>query len=69
VNITSPQRRHYPYTTDGSTPTETMAHSTPATPVNITSSTVLKAITYEAGFADSPVTGGLFTISPPQPPA
>jgi uncharacterized repeat protein (TIGR03803 family) len=50
------------YTTDGSTPTETngIVYSGP---VSITKTTALKAIAYESGFPDSPVTSGIYTIT------
>jgi hypothetical protein len=50
------------YTTDDSVPTET--HGTLYSgPVNISATTTLKAIAYESGFADSPVTSGIYTIT------
>jgi hypothetical protein len=49
------------YTTDGSTPTETVG--TPYSgPVNIGSTTTVKAIAYETSFIDSAVTSGTYTI-------
>ncbi len=55
------------YTTDGSTPTSTSGTAYSNTAVNIGSTTTLKAIAYEAGFTDSTVTRGTYTISgPPQ---
>jgi uncharacterized repeat protein (TIGR03803 family) len=56
------------YTMDGSTPTETIG-AVYSSPVNIGATTVLKAIAYGSGFSDSPVTGGLYTISWPAPPS
>ncbi len=50
------------YTTDGSTPSET-AGTIFSCPVNISNSpTTLKAIAYDAGFTDSPVTSATYTI-------
>ncbi|HTB81724.1 MAG TPA: chitobiase/beta-hexosaminidase C-terminal domain-containing protein [Opitutaceae bacterium] len=54
------------YTTDGSTPSET-AGTIYSGPVNITSTTTLKAIAYEAGFTDSTVTSATYTGIPPPP--
>jgi uncharacterized repeat protein (TIGR03803 family) len=55
------------YTTDGSTPTE--ASGTPyAGPVGISTTTALNAIAYEAGYTDSPVTSGIYTIGTSPPP-
>jgi poly(beta-D-mannuronate) lyase len=49
------------YTTNGSTPTET--HGTPySSSVTIGKTTTLKAIAYETGFLNSPVTTGKYTI-------
>jgi hypothetical protein len=50
------------YTTDGSTPTST-AGTIYSGPVNISSTTTLKAVAYESGFTTSPVTSGTYTIS------
>jgi Chitobiase/beta-hexosaminidase C-terminal domain/Fn3 associated len=50
------------YTTDGSTPTETSG-TLYFGPVNIPTSTMLKAIAYEIGFADSMTTNGTYTIT------
>jgi len=50
------------YTIDGSTPTETNG-TVYSSAVSINSSTMLKAIAYESGFTDSPVTSGLYTIT------
>jgi uncharacterized repeat protein (TIGR03803 family) len=50
------------YTTDGSPPTETNGVLY-AGPVTISGTTTLNAIAYEAGFIDSPVTDGTFTIA------
>ncbi|HWZ96086.1 MAG TPA: choice-of-anchor tandem repeat GloVer-containing protein [Opitutaceae bacterium] len=53
------------YTTDGSTPSET-AGTLYSGPVTISSTMTLEAIAYEAGFADSPITNGPYTIALPQ---
>jgi hypothetical protein len=50
------------YTTDGSTPTETNG-TLYSGPVTISVTITLKAIAYEAGFADSPVTTAIYTIN------
>jgi hypothetical protein len=50
------------YTTDGSEPTSTTG-TIYSGPVDISSTTTLKAIAYKAGWADSQVTTGLFTIA------
>ncbi len=52
------------YTTDGSTPSET-AGTLYSGPVNIAKTTTLKAIAYAAGFTDSTVTSGTYTIGQP----
>jgi poly(beta-D-mannuronate) lyase len=52
------------YTTDGSTPSET-AGTIYSGPVSISTTTTLKAIAYEAGLADSPVTSATYTFGPP----
>ncbi len=50
------------YTTDGSAPTPT--HGTPYTgPVNITATCTLQAIAYEAGYNNSSVASGTYTIN------
>ncbi len=49
------------YTTDGITPSETQG-TVYSTPVNISSTATLQAIAYESGWADSPVTNGVYTI-------
>jgi hypothetical protein len=49
------------YTTDGSTPSET-AGVLYAGPVSISSTTTLKAIAYAAGYNDSTVSSGTYTI-------
>jgi uncharacterized repeat protein (TIGR03803 family) len=49
------------FTTDGSTPTETNG-TIYFGPINIASTTTLAAIAYEAGYADSQVTSGIYTI-------
>ena len=49
------------YTTDGSTPTETVG--TPYSgPINVTASETIKAIAYTSGWADSPVATASYTI-------
>jgi hypothetical protein len=48
------------YTLDGSTPTET--NGTVGTSVKISNSETLKAIAYESGRTDSPVTSANYTI-------
>jgi Chitobiase/beta-hexosaminidase C-terminal domain/Bacterial Ig domain len=49
------------YTTDGTTPTET--HGTVySTAITLTATTTIKAIAYEAGFTDSAVASGTFTV-------
>jgi uncharacterized repeat protein (TIGR03803 family) len=57
------------YTTDGSPPTESGGFVTNgifyAGPVDISSTTLLKAIAYETGFTDSQVASGLYTIGSP----
>ena len=50
------------YTTDGSTPSET-AGTLYSGPVSLSSTVTLKAIAYESGMTDSPVTSGLYTIN------
>ncbi|HTB81244.1 MAG TPA: chitobiase/beta-hexosaminidase C-terminal domain-containing protein, partial [Opitutaceae bacterium] len=50
------------YTTDGSTPSET-AGTLYSGPIGISSTTTLKAIAYESGFTDSPVTSGTYTLN------
>ena len=55
------------YTTDGSTPTETVG-TLYSGPVSIsTSPTTLEAIAYAAGFTGSPVTSATYTIGGPPP--
>jgi len=49
------------YTLDGSIPTETWG-TLYSGPVSISSSVILKAIAYEAGFADSNITSSIYTI-------
>ncbi|HZP59976.1 MAG TPA: chitobiase/beta-hexosaminidase C-terminal domain-containing protein, partial [Opitutaceae bacterium] len=58
------------YTTDGSTPSETAGtvYSGPISISNTASPTTLKAIAYKAGFADSSVTSGIYTITTVPPP-
>jgi hypothetical protein len=50
------------YTTDTSTPSET-AGTLYSGPVNITTTTTLKALAYESGFTDSSITSGTYTIN------
>ena len=50
------------YTTDGSTPTETNGTAYSG-PVGIGNATMLKAIAYGAGFTDSSVAAGFFTVT------
>jgi hypothetical protein len=50
------------YTTDTSTPSET-AGTLYSGPVNITTTTTLKALAYESGFTDSNITSGTYTIN------
>jgi uncharacterized repeat protein (TIGR03803 family) len=57
------------YTIDGSTPTETVGTLYTGVPVGIGTSGVLNAIAYAAGFADSPVTSGIYTIILPTVPS
>ncbi len=52
------------YTTDGSTPSAT-AGTVYSTPVNISATTTLNAIAYEAGWNNSTVTSGVYTINGP----
>jgi AraC-like DNA-binding protein len=57
------------YTTDGSTPSE-INGTLYSGSVSIGTNTTLSAIAYEAGFSDSPVTSGVYTIVlPTAPPA
>jgi uncharacterized repeat protein (TIGR03803 family) len=51
------------YTTDGSTPTETIG-TIYSGPVSISANTTLTAIAYEGGLTDSPVTSGNYTFVP-----
>jgi uncharacterized repeat protein (TIGR03803 family) len=51
------------FTTDGSIPSETNGMLYSGLPVNISNTTFLKAIAYGNGFADSPVTTNLYTIT------
>ncbi|MGA3006968.1 MAG: choice-of-anchor tandem repeat GloVer-containing protein [Opitutaceae bacterium] len=51
------------YTVDGSVPTET--HGTLySDPVNMGATATLQAIAYKSGLADSPLTSGVYTITP-----
>jgi hypothetical protein len=49
------------YTTDGSTPSETVG-TVYTGPVTISATTTLKAIAYESGLADSTITTGTYTL-------
>jgi hypothetical protein len=51
------------YTTDGSTPTETLGTLYTGAPVVISSTTTINAIAYEAGFIDSNVASATYTVS------
>ncbi|HTQ29789.1 MAG TPA: chitobiase/beta-hexosaminidase C-terminal domain-containing protein, partial [Opitutaceae bacterium] len=55
------------YTTDGSTPSETVG-TLYSGPVSIGSTATLEAIAFEAGFTDSNVVSGAYTITTPPPP-
>jgi len=52
------------YTTDGTTPSDTVG-TVYSTPVNISSSCTLKAIAYKSGMGNSTVTTGVYTIDTP----
>jgi hypothetical protein len=54
------------YTTDGSTPSETVGIIY-SIPVNISSTLVLKAVAYESGFSTSGLITGVYTIGGPPP--
>jgi len=49
------------YTTDGTTPSDTVG-TIYSTPVNISTNTTLKAIAYKTGYANSTVTTGVYAI-------
>ena len=49
------------YTTDGTTPSETVG-TVYSSPVNISSTCTLKAIAYKSGLSDSTITSGVYTI-------
>jgi hypothetical protein len=51
------------YTTDGSNPSETLGTLYNGTGVAINSTTTLKAIAYESGMTDSPISSALYTIN------
>ena len=51
------------YTTDGSTPTTSSARYTTGTPVQISSTTTLKAIAAASGYSTSGITSGTYTIT------
>ena len=51
------------YTTDGTTPSETVGTLYTGTPVVIKEGTMLKAIAYKAGMAVSVVTSEIYTIN------
>ncbi|HTQ29577.1 MAG TPA: chitobiase/beta-hexosaminidase C-terminal domain-containing protein [Opitutaceae bacterium] len=57
------------YTTDGSTPSETVGTVYSNSPVSITSTTTLTAIAYKAGSADSNVVSAIYTINSLPPAA
>jgi uncharacterized repeat protein (TIGR03803 family) len=63
VTITVPSGAFVRYTTDGSTPTETNGTLYFSGAVSVGGTTVLKAVAYESGLADSPVASGLYTIT------
>src|SRR5262249_27355637 len=50
------------YTTDGSTPSETIGTIYSA-PITLTASTPIRAIAYEAGFTDSAIASASYTVS------
>ncbi len=54
------------YTTDGSAPSETNGTVYLGSPVSIGSTATLRAIAYEAGYIDSNVASGVYTINLPQ---
>jgi len=54
------------YTTDGSTPSETAGTLYSGSPVPINTHTVLQAIAYESGMADSTVTSATYDFEGPQ---
>ncbi len=54
------------YTTDGSTPSETTGTIYSGSPVPINTHTVLQAIAYESGMADSSVTSATYDFEGPQ---
>ena len=51
------------YTTDGSTPTETVGTLWTGTPTNISSNTTIRAIAFKTGIPDSTVSSATYTIS------
>ncbi len=53
------------YTTDGSTPTASSTLFSPATPIAVSSTTTVKAIAIEAGYTNSAVASGTYTINLP----
>jgi hypothetical protein len=53
------------YTTDGSTPSETVGTPYSNTAISVSATTTLKAIAYESGFTDSTVTSATYTFGPP----
>jgi hypothetical protein len=67
VTITTPDSgASIRYTTDGSTPTETIGNLYSG-PLTINATTTLLAIAFETGATDSPVTSGTYTINIPTP--
>lgn len=56
------------YTTDGSTPSETVG-TVYSGPVTVGSSMTITAIAYESGWLDSAVATAVYTLNPPAPPA
>jgi hypothetical protein len=50
------------YTTDGSTPTETVGTLYTGSPISVASTTTIKAIAYENGIPDSTVSSATYTI-------
>jgi regulation of enolase protein 1 (concanavalin A-like superfamily) len=63
VSLTTMAGASIRYTTDGSTPSET-AGTLYSAPININSTTTIKALAYMTGLNDSAVVSGTYTISP-----